>query len=185
MEPTDQLTHILPAVCGVVDGIDPMQLAEPTPCDEFCVHDVLDHMMVLGGTFAYQFRGEEPPEMTAPPVYGRVPDREFHAAMEDLLAAVRSPGALERTVAAPVGEMRGETFARFVAFDGLVHGWDLARATGQSYDVDPDVVAAVDDFARQALTPDLRDGDTFADATIPPAGADRLECLVAFSGRQL
>ena len=50
--------------------------------------------------------------------------------MDDLLDAVKSPGAIERTISAPIGEMPGEVFARFVAFDGLIHGWDLATATG-------------------------------------------------------
>ncbi|MDZ7676125.1 MAG: TIGR03086 family metal-binding protein [Acidimicrobiales bacterium] len=185
MQPTDQLAHILPTVGNVVEGIRPDQLDDPTPCDAFTVHDVLDHMMVLGGSFAYAFRGEEPPEISAPAVYGWVPEKEFRGAMDDLLDAVRSPGAMERTVVAPFGEVPGDTFARFVAFDGLVHGWDLARSTGQDYTLDPEVVAAVDDFARQALTPDMRDGDTFAAETTPPAGAGRLEQLVAFSGRQV
>ena len=52
-------------------------------------------------------------------------------------------------------------FARFVVFDGLVHGWDLATATGQPYEPRGALVAEVDAFARQALDP-LRDGDTFA-----------------------
>ena len=53
--------------------------------------------------------------------------------MADLLDAVHSEGSAERTIAAPFGEVPGSVFARFVAFDGLVHGWDLATATGQGY----------------------------------------------------
>lgn len=183
MEPTEQLSHILPTVSGLVDRIRPGQLDDSTPCDRFTVHDVLDHMIVLGGSFAYLFRGEEAPETTAPAVRGRVPAAELREVMDDLLDAVRSPGAMERTVRAPIGEMPGATFARFVAFDGLVHGWDLARATGLDYEVPAEVVAAVDEFARVALTPEMRDGDTFADATTPSEDASPLERLVAFSGR--
>jgi uncharacterized protein (TIGR03086 family) len=185
MESTMQLARILPAISEVVEGIRQDQLDDPTPCNHFNVHDVLDHMIVLGGTFAYAFRGEEAPEITPPAVDGSVPVKEFRSTMDELLDAVRSPGALERNVSAPFGEVPGDTFARFVAFDGLVHGWDLARATGQDYDPDPEAVAAVDEFARQALTPDMRDGDTFAAETTPPAGAGRLERLIAFSGRQV
>ena len=61
MEPTEQLSHILPAVSTVVDRIRQHQLDDPTPCDQFTVHDVIDHMIVLGGTLAYLFRGEQPP----------------------------------------------------------------------------------------------------------------------------
>jgi uncharacterized protein (TIGR03086 family) len=96
---------------------------------------------------------------------------------------VRAPGAMERTIASPMGELPGQVFARFVALDGVLHGWDLATATGQPYEIAPDVVGAVDEFARTAITDELRDGDTFADPTEPPAGATPLERLAAFSGR--
>ena len=126
MGPIEQLTTILPTVCDVVDRIEAGQLTAATPCDEFTVHDVLDHMIVLGGSFAHLFRGDVPPAQAAPPVYGRVPAAEFRAAMDALLAAVRSEGAMARTLQTPLGEMDAETFARVVAVDGLVHGWDLA-----------------------------------------------------------
>ena len=73
---------------------------------------------------------------------------------------------------APFGEVPGETFARFVVLDGLVHGWDMATATGQPYDPPDELVEAADAFAHQALDP-LRDGgQTFADAVEP--GAERI-----------
>ena len=185
MEPTEQLTYILPTLTAMVDRINPLTLYNPTPCSHFTVHDVLDHMIVLGGSFAYSFRGEQAPEMRAPAVYGWVPAAEFRKAMDDLLDAVKYPGAMERTISAPVGEMPGSTFARFVAFDGLIHGWDLASSTGLDYQPPPAVIAAVDEFARHALTPQMRDGDTFKEATVAPADASAMERLVAFSGRSL
>lgn len=183
MGPTDQLSAILPRVIGIVDRIDAARLYDPTPCRRFTVHDVLDHMLVLGGSFAHWFRGEEVPDGQRADTYGFVPKAEFRRTMEDLLEATRSPGAMERTIRAPMGEMPGETFARLAAFDGLVHGWDLARATGQPYELPADVVAEVDAFARAAITPQLRDGDTFAAETDAPPGATDIERLVAFSGR--
>lgn len=185
MGPTEQLSYILPTVSRLVDHIEPAQLDDPTPCSEFSVHDVLDHMLVLGGTFAFEFRGEEAPAIHPPDTNGRVPAAEFRKTMDDLLDAVKSPGAMQRTVSSRVGEMPGESFARLVAFDGLVHGWDLASSTGQDYQLPPAVVAAVDEFARAAITDELRDGDTFKAATSAPADATRLEQLVAFSGRTL
>ena len=185
MEPTDQLAEIVPALNALVERIDVTQLGNRTPCDQFTVHDVLDHMIVLGGSFAYAFRGEDAPEISAPAVYGRVPAAEFTAAMNDLFDATRSPGAMERVIATPMGEMPGSTFARLVAFDGTVHGWDLATAAGLLYELPVDVVDAVDGFARSALTDDMRDGDTFKAATEPPESATPLERLVAFSGRSL
>lgn len=185
MEPIEQLSSILPTATDLVDHIRPTQLDDPTPCADFTVRGVLDHMLMLGGTFAYAFRGEDAPEIELPARDGGVPAAAFRKTMADLLDAVRSPGAMERTVSSPFGDMPGETFARLVAFDGLIHGWDLATATGQVYEPPADVVAAVDQFARVALTDDRRDGDTFKAATTAPAGASQLEQLVAFSGRSL
>ena len=70
MEPTEQLSYIIPTINSVVDRIQVMQMNDPTPCEKFTVHDVLDHMMTLGGTFAYWFRGEDAPEPTPTGVYG-------------------------------------------------------------------------------------------------------------------
>ena len=185
MEPIEQLETILTTVSDLVDGITPEQLAGPTPRTEFTVHDVIDHMIVLGGSFAHLFRGDEPPAITAPAVYGWVPSAQFRAAMEDLLSAVTSDGALARLLATPFGQMNGATFARMVAFDGLLHGWDLAAATGQILDVDGDVVETVDAFARAAVTDDLRRAGLFSDPTDAPCDASTLEALAAFSGRSV
>ncbi len=183
MTPIDQLSQIVPALTGVVDRIWYGQLDSPTPCAKFTVHDLLDHILVGGGTFAPLFRGESPADVKAPAVYGWVPAVELAATMTDLLAAVMSPGALDRVINSPFGEVDGDTLARLVAFDGLIHGWDLARATGQTWAPSIEVVVAVDAFARQAITPEMRDGEAFAKPTVAPADADLLERLVAFSGR--
>lgn len=185
MQPEAQLSVILPTVCDVVGRIQGMQMNDPTPCADFTVHDVLNHMIVGGTTFAHHFRGEDPPEISPPGVYGWVPLKEFRAAMDDLLDSVSSPGAMERTIPSPVGDLPGETFARFVAVDGLIHGWDLSTATGQPYEVDEDLVLEVEEFARAAITPEVRETGMFAAETPAPADATPLERLVAFSGRSL
>ena len=185
MESTEQLTVILAAISELVDRIEPAHLHNPTPCTNFDVSDVLDHMIVLGGSFSYLFRGLEPPEPQTRDDDGRVPAAEFRKVMHDLLDAVHTEGALELTIASPVGEMPGDTFARLVAFDGFVHGWDIARATGLTWELPDEVVAVVDSFARTAVSDDLRDGDTFKDATTPPALATPIERVAAFSGRSV
>ena len=185
MEPIEQLSHILPAVSTTVGHIVPSQLTGSTPCAEFTVQDLLDHLMVGGEMFAARFRGEEPTPNEHEEVYGVVPAAAFRSTMEHLLEAVKSPGAMERTIEAPIGEVPGSVMAGFAAFDVSMHGLDLARATGQIFELPPAVVDAVDEFARNALTPEMRDGDTFKAETTPPAGASPLEQLAAFSGRSL
>jgi uncharacterized protein (TIGR03086 family) len=179
MDPLTQLDQILPLLDGLVRPLDEAQLAAPTPCAAFDVRQILGHMVGGATAFAAAFRGEAP-------AAGDLPDdlvTAFPDAMAELRRAAGSPGALERTIDAPFGQVPGEVFARFVALDGLVHGWDIATATGRSYEPPADVVADVDAFARQALGDELRDGDTFAVATEPPADATPVERLVAFTGR--
>jgi len=184
MQGNEQLAVIIPKLREVGAGIDPSQLDAPTPCKEFTVVGVLGHMTGLASAFAPMFRGEDPPAAGAEPD-GTTETARFDFAMEALLEAVWSPGALDRTILTPVGEMPGAEFARLVAFDGLVHGWDLASATGQPWEFADELVAEVDGFARQAITEEMRDGDTFADQHQPADGATPIERLVAFSGRAI
>ena len=185
MGPTEQLFHILPACSALVDGIEVTQLSNPTPCEKFTVQDILDHMMGPASTFASMFRGEQPPELGQTGTYDGVPAEEFRAVMDDLLESVRSPGALERTIDSPFGRMDGETFARLVAFDGLMHSWDLATATGQRLALPTEVVDAVASFVHVALADDMRDGDTFKQPTDAGPSAGPIERLAAFSGRTI
>lgn len=183
MGPLEQLDELEPLLGQVASGIRPADLDSPTPCANFTVRGVLGHMIGGATQFAAGFRGESPPDVPADVAEG--PDVVARAgnALAGLMGAIRSPGALERTVAAPFGEMPGDAFARFVVLDGLVHGWDLATATGQTYEPSDTLVAEVDAFARQAIAPAMRDGDTFANAVEAPESATPIECLAAFTGR--
>ena len=178
MEPTRQLVTILPLLDALVARLDDADLTAPTPCDEFDVWQVLEHMIGGATMFAAAFRGTTPGE---PPVGDVI--EAFPSAMAELGAAISCPGALERTIDAPFGRVPGDTFARFVALDGLVHGWDIATATGQSYDPPADVVAAVEAFARQAISDGMRDGSTFKAAVEPPPNATPIVRVAAFTGR--
>lgn len=182
MQGDEQLAVIIPKLREVGAGIVPSQLDRPTPCKDFTVSGVLAHMTGLASAFAPMFRGEEPPTGDAQPGEGSETAR-FDVAMVALLDAVRSPGALDRTIQTPSGAMPGAVFARLVAFDGLVHGWDLATSTGQAWELDDGLVGEVEDFARQAITDEMRDGDAFAAAQPAAGDATPIERLVAFSGR--
>jgi uncharacterized protein (TIGR03086 family) len=178
MDPLSQFDKLGPLLMSVVDGITPEQLDRPTPCSEYTVRGVLEHMIRGATAFAAAYRGETPAEPDVSDVLGN-----FGPVLADLGAAVSAPGALDKTVTAPFGELPGETFARFIILDGLVHGWDMATATDQPYDPPADLTTAVDAFARQTLDP-LRDGQTFGDAVEPRAGASPIECLAAYTGRK-
>lgn len=188
MEPNEQLAITLPTLTELVTKIEPSQLDHPTPCANFTVRGVVDHLLGGATAFAPAFRGQlqagsEPRQVAA--TGDEVPTVAFRQAMTDLLDAIDAPGAMERAIEAPFGRAPGAVVARFLAFDTLVHGWDLATATEQAYDPPLELVTAADAFARQAVGPEMRDGDTFAPETAAPEASSALERLVAFSGRTI
>lgn len=185
MDPAAQLTHIIPALNAVVDRIDRDQLGSPTTCDDFTVGGVLDHLLVLSWIYSHILRGEEPIDLEPAKTIDRVPAAEVAKAMQDLFLSFRSPEAMERIVLTPMGEFPGEVVARFVAFDVLVHSWDVAMATGHQLDLADEVVEDIEAFARTAITPIRRDSDMFEPPVEAPPGASPLERLVAFSGRSV
>jgi uncharacterized protein (TIGR03086 family) len=182
MDPLSQFDVIVPGLqkLGLGTGLD--QLDAPTPCEQWAVRDLFAHLIGGATTFAAVIRGEQPP--TVPQPGDDALAATANAALVDVDGAFRTPGVMERTIGTPFGEMPGETFARLLAFDMLMHSWDLATATGQPLTVPDDIVAEVDAFARAAITDDLRGPDSFGPPAESADGAGRLERLVAFSGRR-
>jgi uncharacterized protein (TIGR03086 family) len=179
MDVLTQLGELGPHLGGVVANISPGQLENPSPCSAFTVRGVLEHMISGATAFAAAFRGVDAPEPDLTDVLAG-----FGPALGGLVDAIQSPGALDRTVQTPFGEMPGGTFARLVVLDGLVHGWDLATATGQAYAPPEELVEEVAAFAKEALPAD-RDPSTFADPVEAPASATPMERLAAFTGRRV
>jgi len=183
MEGNEQLVVIIAMLKDVAGRVRVDQLGDATPCAAFTVEDVLGHMTGLASGFAPMFRGEDPPPTASAGPAGEIRE-QFALAMDDLLDAVQSPGALDRTIQTPGGAMPGAVFARLVALDGLVHGWDLATSTRQEWQPPAALVAEVDSFAREAISTEMREGDAFGPEQTAPDGADTMLRLVAFTGRR-
>lgn len=179
MDVVDQLQQIGPVLGAVFAGVRPEQLDAPTPCDRFVVRDVLQHMVDGATAFTAAYGGE--PSSASRDAHD--PLDAIGPALGALVAAISAPGALDRTIDAPWGAVDGDSFARYIVLDGLVHGWDLATATGQPYDPPDAVVAEADAFAH-GLVDQLRNGEAFAPAVAPPEDATPLERLIAFTGRR-
>ena len=178
------------AVAAVLDGIRDDQLTDPTPCPDFSVADVLDHLSGLALAFTLAARKEPLPGDGAPDVDGsRLSPAwrtEIPAALEGLSAAWTAPSAYDGlTMAGPI-EMPAE-IASLVAIDEVtVHAWDLAAATGQDYDADPIAVAAAHGFAESFEPPEdgAADGPAlFGPPVAVPHDASPLDRLAGASGR--
>ena len=186
MEPIEQLDTIIPTLGDLVKGVRPDQLDNSTPCANFQVRDLLGHFIGNLDTVAGGFRGEPIPDQLVPrpEILGDDPGKAYDRVMADFGDAIRTPGAMQLVLTVPFGDVPAPALVGFVAFDLMVHSWDLAAATGQKYAPLDELVAEVDAFARQIIAPEWRDGDTFAATVDLPADATALERLVAFSGRR-
>ncbi|MDQ1696892.1 MAG: hypothetical protein QOJ03_2245 [Frankiaceae bacterium] len=104
-------------VAGVTD------LEGPTPCSEWKMRDLLNHMLETQRYFANAGRGESasPPGPTPPDIVSDKPADDFTQARSDVISVYSADGVIEKTLPA-----LGIAFA-----DSLIHGWDVARATGQ------------------------------------------------------
>jgi uncharacterized protein (TIGR03086 family) len=105
--------------------------------------------------------------------------------MDAMLKAWEQPGVLDRETALPVGRGRAELALYLHLGETLVHGWDLARATGQRSPWDDEVVEASLTQFRSWLPPQRPPGSPFLDAT--PWGADGapIDQLAAYLGRDV
>ena len=79
--------------------------------------------------------------------------------------------------------MPGAALGGFTTLDIVVHGWDLAKATGQDVTLDPTLAEEVLGFARQAVTEQMRGARIGPEIAVDPA-ASPTDRLVAFLGRQ-
>lgn len=171
-------------VARLLDAIGDDRLDAATPCAETTVGDLLSHL--LGLAEAFRGAAAKEPDPGAPPAAPPElnPDwrRLLPQRLDALVVAWRDPAAGEGTARAGGVEMPAAAMA-VVALDELVlHGWDIARATGQAYDPDPASVQACFGFVAPAVRPEGVPG-LFGPPVPVADDAPMLDRLVALSGR--
>jgi uncharacterized protein (TIGR03086 family) len=170
----------------LVTSVTDEQLTLPTPCPDLCVGDLLDHVGVFAVRFTAAARknsdGQASPVPTPRGSNLEVGWRKRIS--RDLLAladAWQDPRAWEGATFAGGNEMPADVVG-LVALDELVvHGWDLAVATGQSYDAPLDEIEGAMSFVTSFGA--ARDGRLFGAIVPTPDDARPLERLLGFAGR--
>jgi len=181
--------HAITSTAAIVKTVRPDQAGAPTPCTEWDVRALLSHVIGTLWLADALFTGQAPRYPMAPgglPAAdpgGDDPVAAYAEASAAALAAAGAGDALTRVHATPLGDMPGPVLAGFTTLDITVHGWDLARATGQPADLDGRLAAHVLGFAEQAVTPDTR-APRIGPAVPVPDDAPVTQRLVAFLGRQ-
>jgi uncharacterized protein (TIGR03086 family) len=194
-DPVDQLATALDATEHVITAVRDEQWAAPTPCPEWTVRDLVSHMVTSNHAFVRILSGApaRAPGSPAPdaPASGLadVPDRGLVEAYRDsagaLLAAFRQPGVLDRIHTVPIGPVPGIAALHLRITEVLVHGWDLARATGQHAQFPEDLAEQELAFSRRKLG-DIPAGRTpFGPPQPVPDDAPAIDRLVALLGRNV
>jgi uncharacterized protein (TIGR03086 family) len=189
---TDQVQSCQRALDGalaMIESVSPATLATPTPCADWDVRALIDHMIGVVQTFEAGFaRGAELTVAAGqgrPGLAGDDLAATYRQAANALMQAVRQPGALDQTLKLPAGEMPGTMAINIAIGDQLIHTWDLAKALGKPYTMDEALAAGILAMLHQILTPDRRGpGRGFAEAVPCPESAPVQDRLIAFSGRQ-
>jgi uncharacterized protein (TIGR03086 family) len=135
----------LQAARRVVAGVDRGQWGEPTPCSDWNVEELLNHV-VSGNWWASELASGATIEGVGSRLDGdQLGDDALDAydrSAEAAAAAFEAPGALDAPCAVSYGPVPGSVYAGHRFIDVFIHGWDLAVATGQDRTLDPALVEA-------------------------------------------
>lgn len=174
-------------VQSLIAGIAQDQLDTLTPCTDYPVRTLLGHLLAVvekprvvaegGGVFS------------VPHIMDGVPDDGWPAAFDDAVrrttAVWEDDAVLDREVSAPWGSVPGRAALWGFCNETVVHGWDLAIATGQDPEADPALATAVLAVAEQLLPANVRGDGVPFDPPVPPRdGAGPTERLANWSGHR-
>lgn len=180
-----QLTDAADAAARVVAGVGPAQLALPTPCTEWDVRALVNHVIVwtAHSMEARAHGGSVGPEVAerdfaAEPGFAAA----YRAQLDRALAAWADPAVWDKELPVMGNPTPAADIAALNLAEMVLHGWDLAVATGQPFTVPGPVAEA----AREAVAANaelFRQYKGFADPVPAPPGASALDQALAASGR--
>lgn len=184
---TQPLEQAFQATREAMAAVQPDQLSAQSPCAEWDVAGVINH--VIGGTqfFTAGVKGQQPSEGQnwAEGDYLAA----FDQAAAECIECFQQDGVMEQMVALPFGEMPGSAVMGIAMTDVFTHGWDIAKATGQSTDIAPQLAAGILAQSQQAISPEWRGPEgspaPFGAEAQCADGACAADQLAAFLGRQV
>lgn len=137
-----------------VVGVGDDQWALPTPCGDWSVRELVNHI-VAGNLWAAELATgrtiDEVGSRLDGDMLGADPVAAYDGSAEAAAAAFEAPGALDAPCAVSYGPVPGSVYAGHRLLDVLIHGWDVAAATGQSRDLDPRLVDGCWEVVRPQL----------------------------------
>ena len=175
------------ATRGLVAGVRASQWAGPTPCSEWDVRTLVNHLVYENLWAAELFPGKTMAEVgdryEGGDLVGPNPLSAYDHSMAAAKAAVEAPGVMRAVCHLSFGDLTGAEYAAQLFQDLLVHGWDVAKATGQSSRLNPTLVRAVLPIA-EVYTRQARQWGVFGEELRVPSSAGPQEYLLALFGRR-
>ena len=175
-------------LAGIVSGVRDEQLGGPTPCTEASLGDLLDHVDGLSLAFTAAARrtaleGAQGPSADAsrlgPDWRSRIPSR-----LAELAAAWRDSEAWTGMTRAGGEDLPAEVAGIVALNEVIVHGWDIAVASGQPYSAEPELVEAALQFVRSAVAENPNGSPGLFGPPVPVSDdAPVLERLLGLAGR--
>lgn len=185
MDPDTEQLAIAAGVTGqVIDAVTDDQWGLPTPCENWTVRDLVEHIVAGNDGFTVALHGQATAPGATAEQSGDLAS-QFRRSVRELLRAFRRPGALERMVDVPFGTVPGAVALHLRITELLVHGWDLARATGQAVMFPQDVAEQELAFSRRALGDVPSDRRPFAPPEPVVDDASAIDRLAACLGRKV
>jgi uncharacterized protein (TIGR03086 family) len=171
---------------SVIAAIRPEQLHNATPCTEWDVRALLNHVVTGNLLFVALATGAPRPDRTQDHL-GEDYLGAFRDSVRRLTEAFEAPGFIDRTVPTPFGEGSGRVLVGMRFNEMIVHSWDLARATGQPTDFDPELAEQSLAWFRGApmLSGARGPAGPFGEEQPAPESGTAADRLAAFVGRRV
>lgn len=182
------LAPIARRVAKLVRHVDDADLDRPTPCPEYAVRELLAHIGGLALAFRDAARKQLGPSTDTDPGAARPMLEEgwrvvLPRRLGELAEAWREPGAWEGMTRAGGVDLPGAVAGRVAFNELLIHGWDLARATGQEYAPAEEELRVSYELLAPAAEEPGRNG-LFGPPVPVPDTAPLLDRVVGLSGRR-
>jgi uncharacterized protein (TIGR03086 family) len=168
------------------------EMAKPTPCPAYTLGDLIDHVGGLALAFTAAARKESGPYVEQAPS-GQASRLEpgwrarISADLQALASAWSDPEACTGMTRIAGMDSPAEMVGLTAADELVVHGWDVARATGRAYSCEPELVDAARRFLAMFASPDAAPGPDvpFGPSRPVPDDAPPLDRVVALAGRDV
>jgi uncharacterized protein (TIGR03086 family) len=181
----DTHRRALDATGRIVSAISATQWDDPTPCEEWDVRALTNHL-VSGNLWAAELASgktiDDVGEALDGDLLGNDPSAAYNSSALAAAAAFEAPGALEQPCAVSYGPVPGSVYAGHRILDVVIHGWDLAVATNQDTTIDPSLVSACWEIVEPQLGA-LQASGAFGQASGDVDAADEQTKLLDSLGR--